>query len=161
MINILSIGALLASSGCASIISQSAWPVYVQVEEGEADVTVKNANGLTVKTGKTPMLLRLESGRGWFKKADYVFTFSKPGYPDLTAILPATLNYWYLGNIFNALGFFTVDPATGAMWKLSETVSVSLTDQSTYNPGLYIQPTNVYTIPQDPVSSITPVLPAR
>lgn len=161
MMSLLGICVLFAATGCASIVSQSAWPVYVQVEEGEADVVVKNANGLTVKTGKTPLLLRLESGRGWFEKADYEFIFSKPGYPDLTAVLPATLNYWYLGNIVNVIGFFTADPATGAMWKLSDNVAVSLTEQAIYNPGLYVRPTNLYIIPQEPAFSAMPPIPDR
>lgn len=148
LLNVCCISVLAAAaSGCATLLSQSSWPVYVQAAEGETEVVVKNAYGLTVKTGKTPLLLSLESGRGYFQRAVYSLTFSKPGYEDLTAVLPATFNYWYVGNIVNILGFFTADPATGAMWRLSDNVSVSLAEHDRYNPGLYARPTNIRILP--------------
>ena len=152
---LLAVCAILATSGCATVVSKTSWPVYVQAVEGETDFVIRNAYGLPVKTGKTPTPVMLPSGRGWFKKADYTVTFNKPGYQPLTVDLRAYLNGWYLGNIFSfsVLGFVFVDSATGAMWTLPESVSVSLADQAAYDAKSFVQrvnavpPAEVFSLP--------------
>jgi hypothetical protein len=157
----LGIVIVLAASGCASVVSKTNWPVYVQAVEGETDFVIKNAYGLPVKTGKTPTPVMLPSGRGWFQKADYTVTFNKPGYQPLTVDLRAYLNNWYLGNIisFSVIGFFIADPATGAMWTLPDSVSVSLADQAAYDAKSFVQRVNA--VPQPEVFSLPVEAPVQ
>ncbi len=163
MTSLLCLCGVIAVSGCATVVSQTSWPVYVQAVEGETDFVIKNANGLTVKTGKTPMPVMLPAGRGWFQKADYSVTFNKPGYAPLTVDLFAFLNNWYLGNIIfaNVLGFFIVDPVSGAMWKLPESVSVSLGDQAVYSAAAFVQRVNALPSVPDAPFSMPVTLPVQ
>jgi len=114
----------LAVSGCASILGQSSWPVYVDSLHDECDFVVKNKFGLQVTSATTPKLLHLESGIGFFQKADYTLAFTLTDKRVLDVPVYAHLNRWYFGNILNVVGFFLVDPATGAMWRLPERVTV-------------------------------------
>lgn len=51
--------------------------------------------------------------------------------------LSANLNGWYFGNILfgGPLGILIVDPASGAMWKLPESVNASLSSMATLSNG--------------------------
>jgi len=113
---------LVALTGCASIVSKSDWPVAITSSENGVPFTVKNEDGISVASGKTPSTITLASGNGYFDGADY--TITTPG-----GIMPLTsrLNGWYFGNfLFGGLiGMAIVDPLTGAMWKLPAVVQVS------------------------------------
>ena len=111
--------------GCASLVSKSAWPVFIDNSTGPAQFVVKNINNVEISRGQTPAIIILESGAGYFSKANYIVHFSKPGYQRQGYRLASYLNGWYLGNITNILGFF-IDPATGAMWRLPEQLIISL-----------------------------------
>jgi len=126
--------ALFVSSSCASIVSKSNWPVDVGSSPAGATVTITNQNGAVVYRGMTPGKVSLKSGAGFFKKASYTVKFEMEGYNPLEVPLTCKLNGWYFGNlVFGGLiGFLIVDPATGAMYKLSEPfVDGSLTKNST------------------------------
>jgi hypothetical protein len=75
--------------------------------------------------GQTPATIILPSGAGYFTGAEYTVNFSKAGYQSQDYLLPSFFNGWYLGNLFNFIGFF-IDPATGAMWRLDNELIVSL-----------------------------------
>lgn len=110
------------SSGCASIVSKSQWPVTINSNPGGATVTVKDSRGIEMQRGATPMTVNLSSKAGYFKSASYQFTFEKDGYYPANSSLSAHLNGWYWGNIIfgGLIGIVIVDPATGAMWKLDD-----------------------------------------
>lgn len=108
----------LLLQGCASILSNSAYPVLIDSNPAGAGFVIKNRNGIEVAHGQTPATITLDSGAGYFKKADYTVQFSKPGFQSQTYLLKSYINGWYWGNVLNPIGMVLVDPATGAMWRL-------------------------------------------
>jgi len=116
-------GLIVISSSCASIVSKTSYPVTIDSTPREASVTIKDRKGEQVFTGKTPAMVKLKSGAGFFKNAKYSVTISKPGFADKTVELTATINGWYFGNLVfgGVIGLLIVDPATGAMYKLKQT----------------------------------------
>jgi hypothetical protein len=111
--------------GCASLVSNSAWPVFIDNASGPAQFVIKNKNDVVMGEGQTPAIIILESGGGYFTNADYIVHFSEPGYRNQGYRLVSTFNDWYWGNLLNIVGFF-VDPATGAMWRLPQQLIISL-----------------------------------
>ena len=112
---------VIFSCSCASIVSKSNWPVSIQSEPTGAAVSITNKKGVEVFTGKTPTAVKLKSGAGFFAKESYVVTISKDGFEPTKVNLECKLNGWYFGNILfgGVIGLLIVDPATGAMYKLS------------------------------------------
>lgn len=119
-VSVLSIALIL--NGCASIVSKTSYNVRLDTSPHDATVTVINRSGKLIDSGKTPLMVKLKPGAGYFKKAMYSITFSKPGYVNKTVVINADINGWYFGNIvFGGLvGLLIVDPATGAMYKLDK-----------------------------------------
>ena len=114
---------LSASSGCASIVSKSIYPVSITSEPSGADITVFNNKEKAIFEGKTPATLELKAGRGFFQAGDYTVKFSKSGYKEITVPIRQGLDGWYLfGNIFvgGLIGWVIVDPITGAMWTIED-----------------------------------------
>jgi hypothetical protein len=116
-------------SGCASIVSESTYPVSVTSAPEGAEFEVRNRAGKVVHKGMTPGTVSLKSGAGYFKGEDYTIAFRKQGFSEQTTTLHSSLDGWYWGNIVfgGLIGLFAVDPATGAMYKLPEGASASLT----------------------------------
>jgi hypothetical protein len=122
------LSAALLTSGCASIVSESTYPVAINSAPDGADFVVTNRKGVKVHAGRTPATVSLKSGNGYFSAAAYTVAFHKDGYDDKQIVINSTMDGWYIGNILlgGLIGMLIVDPATGAMWKLPETESVSL-----------------------------------
>lgn len=118
----------LALSGCATIISKSEYPISIQSTPSGAKFTIKNKAGKIVTEGVTPVIVTLKSGAGYFKGEKYIITFSKKGFTTQTVEVSSTLDGWYIGNIAfgGLLGLLVIDPITGAMYKLPETVTAKL-----------------------------------
>lgn len=112
--------AALAAPGCASIVSRSNYPVMLDSAPAGAEVRVTDHYNRVYATGETPVTVDLKSYSGFFQRADYLVTFKKPGYRDITMPLNSTIDGWYFGNILlgGLIGMLIVDPATGAMWRL-------------------------------------------
>lgn len=115
--------ALFLCSGCSSIIcaisGTSRPPIQLTSNPSGATVTVTGDNGMVV-TAKTPAVVNLRRGRGYFKGAHYTVKFELAGYNSFEAQINPSIYPWYWGNFgFGGLiGFLGVDPATGAMWAL-------------------------------------------
>ncbi len=118
----------LAASGCASIVSESNYPVRIDSYPQGATFAVRNENFDIVCTGTTPKTVFLESDSGFFKKAKYNIFFSLDGRENTTVDFNASIDPWYFGNILfgGLVGMLIVDPATGAMWELEKSVTVNL-----------------------------------
>lgn len=131
-----SVGALatlVLTTGCASIVSRSKYDVTINSVPTQAVVRVLDRKGVEVAAGQTPVTLRLKAGNGFFRSARYTLVFSKEGYEDKHMPLETNLDPWYLGNLLfgGVIGFLIVDPATGAMWKIEDSmISVSLAPQA-------------------------------
>lgn len=118
----------ILTSGCATIVSDSSYPVTIKSIPAGASFKVTNSSGLVIHSGTTPSTVTLKSGAGYFKSASYILSFEKDGYIGNSFELESTMDGWYIGNlVFGGLiGFLIVDPATGAMWKLPNNHSTSL-----------------------------------
>jgi hypothetical protein len=120
----------VGGSGCASIVSNTRWPVAVSSTPVGATVSIVNRRGKEVFSGVTPVEVRLRSGSAYFSREIYKLTFSLPGYSPKTTTLEAGINGWYFGNFGfgGVIGFLIVDPITGAMYRISQkNVDVALT----------------------------------
>lgn len=110
-------------SGCATIIGKSApGRLSILSNPSNAKVIIANANGIQIFSGRTPTIVMLEKKAGYFRAKSYSITFSKNGFETKTIPLGMSVNGWYLGGnlIFGGLiGWFVVDPLTGAMWSLN------------------------------------------
>ena len=120
---------LIMLSGCASIVSNTSWPVTIKSNPETAKFTVRNQKGVKVHTGTTPVTIGLSSGAGYFDGEEYTLHFTKDGFQEKTTSLDTSLNGWYFGNLVfgGLLGMLIIDPATGAMFSLPETFSTDLT----------------------------------
>ncbi len=132
IISIVALTFLLFISGCASIVSKSNYPVAINSMPEGATITITAKNGQQIYKGKTPTTVTLKSGAGFFTGASYSVAFEKPGYEPQTAVIEKQLDGWYIGNILfgGVIGFLIVDPATGAMWKLPDSISVILAEKT-------------------------------
>lgn len=117
--SLFGIGSCFLCSGCASIISDTSYPVNISSSPEGAPFVVRNENGVAVARGRTPDVVTLEAGDGYFSGATYTI---ESGSERVT--LDSNLDEWYWGNILfgGLIGMLIVDPATGAMWELPESV---------------------------------------
>jgi hypothetical protein len=123
---------LLIFTSCASIVSDSDYNVKIKSEPKGANFTIKNKKGRIVQSGMTPANILLESGDGYFTKAKYRISYSKDGFEDTNQTLKAKIDPWYFGNVLfgGLIGLLIVDPVTGAMYKLPESIDVNLSEAS-------------------------------
>lgn len=128
MRTLVSVLALSLLSGCASIVSESKYPVNIVTFPAGAHVDIHDRSGATVYTGTTPALVSLDSGDGYFGRAAYTIDLKKDGFAPTQTNLRASMNGWYWGNIVfgGLIGMLIVDPLTGAMYKLPGNSSTSL-----------------------------------
>lgn len=128
MKNLVILLVLSAVSGCASIVSDSRYPVQVNSAPVGVSFEVKNEDNRVVASGVTPTNIMLKSGAGYFNGEEYTFTFTSECNSTRQQILDSELDGWYFGNIIfgGLIGLFVVDPLTGAMFKLPENVNENL-----------------------------------
>lgn len=126
----LSTAMIVSLTGCASIVSKSSWPVTIQSTPTSARCVVTNNKGIAIHSGETPMIITLDSGNGFFSKGKYFISCSKDGFDLGHSELSAHMNGWYWGNIVfggaGLVGILFVDPVTGAMWRMDDTLMVPL-----------------------------------
>lgn len=140
-VRLIAVSAVSASalfvSGCASIISDSQYPVSVVSTPTGASFEVRNETGATVHSGVTPSTVTLKAGDGFFSGAHYTVKFKKDGYSDQLNQITPTVDGWYVANILfgGLIGLLIVDPATGAMYKLPERSSASLAPLAAESQG--------------------------
>jgi hypothetical protein len=125
----VSIALLATLISCATLLSESVYPVTITSDPSDAKITVTDSNKNIVFQGKTPAEVNLKAGNGFFKKASYTIRFEKKGYKDSVYTLTSTLDGWYFGNLLSGnivIGMLIIDPITGAMWQLDPHVSMKL-----------------------------------
>ncbi|MCJ8178555.1 hypothetical protein [Pseudomonas viridiflava] len=127
-ISIIAIAAF-AVTGCASIVSDSKYPVAVTSSPSGAAYEIVNEGGVSVRSGVTPDEVTLRAGAGYFDGEKYTVTYRKDGYTSSTQTLESGIDGWYWGNIVigGLIGMLIVDPATGAMYTLPEKINSTLT----------------------------------
>ena len=109
-------------ASCATVFSASRYTVPIRSEPPGAHFVITDRKGLTVREGTTPAFVELKASGGYLKHASYRIELTKAGYEPAHTAVYARLNSWYLGNIllgpFCVLGFFVVDPLSGAMYRM-------------------------------------------
>jgi len=122
------IGMAMLTTGCASIVSDSSYPVTINSNPEGATFLVTNDKGVQIHSGRTPSTVTLKSGSGYFSSASYTVTLKKEGFEDKSFVIESKLDGWYVGNILfgGLIGFLIVDPITGAMWKLPDNQNISM-----------------------------------
>lgn len=146
---ILTVVMLVSLTSCATIVSDSKYPVTITSDPNEAKITITDTNNRVVYQGKTPTVVSLEADNGFFKKASYTIKFEKAGFDDSIYTLSSTLDGWYWGNLLigGVLGMVIIDPLTGAMWKLDPNVSMQLVQKEAKGQGLSMM--NLQDIPEE------------
>lgn len=134
---LIAIGGCLSLVSCASIVSSPNRVVTITSNPIGAEFIVKRNNGISVSSGVTPATITLNSSSGYFQPAKYVVEFKRKG--EIQSIpISASLNGWYIGNLLfgGLIGLLIVDPATGAMWKLDDTVIATFQHTATLKEGI-------------------------
>lgn len=115
---------LLIFTGCASIVSGGVktLPIMSDKEGVSCEITNIGKGNKLIAQAKTPYTAVLDRHAGYFSPAKYNVKFTKEGYLPYNRIIEASVNPWYFGNILfgGLIGFFIVDPLTGAMWSIKE-----------------------------------------
>lgn len=115
-------------SGCASIVSTSTYPVTFKSNPPGARLTITDENGNVIHQGSAPTTLTLKADNGFFDMAEYTVVAVGEDGKEVRATLQAKLDGWYLGNIIfgGLIGLLIVDPATGAMFRLEDEITVNV-----------------------------------
>lgn len=119
---------MVLTTGCASILSESTYPVTINSTPDGANFAIIDEAGLDIHAGVTPDTITLPASDGFFSSASYTVKYQMAGYNEQSFVLRAGMDGWYIGNILfgGLIGMLIVDPATGAMWKLPESANVTL-----------------------------------
>ena len=121
----LIIVASLLSTGCASIVSKSKYPVAVTTEPSLAKIEIKDQDGIVRFAGTSPATAVLDAGQSYFTRARYTVTASKDGYHPATLPIQNSIDGWYWANLLvgGLIGMLIVDPITGAMFEIDTPVA--------------------------------------
>lgn len=139
-------------AGCATIVGKTEQLVAINSTPDQAQIAITDERGQSIFKGATPTTVLLKKGDGYFHGKDYTMTLSKEGYATQTITITSSANAWYIGGniLFGGLiGWFIVDPLTGAMWTLSpEQVAATLNEGSTTSPTSknILQPDQVHIV---------------
>lgn len=121
--------AMLFLTGCASIVSKTAYNVTFTTNAPNAKIKVRNASGgYVISQGNSPLVVKLKTSKGFFEPASYQCEV-KAGDKKQTRTITPDFNLWFVGNIF--LGGFigmAVDGWTGACYKLDDTLYVHFSE---------------------------------
>ncbi|AOS96453.1 hypothetical protein AUP74_00988 [Microbulbifer aggregans] len=154
-----SIAALTLASGCASIVSDSKYPVTIASTPSGANFSVVNEAGLDVHSGVTPDTITLDASDGFFSSSTYTIKYQMAGYNEQSFQLKAGIDGWYWGNILfgGIAGMLIVDPATGAMWKLPETAHVKMHALTAGNSVDSLTIASIDQVPEELKAQLIPV----
>ena len=116
----------LMLSSCASMFSESEYPVHIDSVPSKMEIVVTDIDGDIVYRGKTPTVVELDAGAGYFVRARYTVRLYDGGKAVGERKIDSSIDGWYFANWFGPtlFGFLVIDPITGAMWKLDENVTV-------------------------------------
>lgn len=120
-------GALCA---CATIMRENSQTVPIKANVEKVDIKIINKSGDVVFEGQTPTTINLKtSANGYFNPEKYTIIASKDGFKTEKAIVDWHVSGWYYaGNIVfgGLLGYLIVDPLTGDMYYLDDSVYLNM-----------------------------------
>lgn len=114
----------LACWSCATVVGGRDQDVQIRSQPPGANLEIVDLrSGERLHSATTPFTALLPRGTGYFQKARYRVVMDKESYDTQELVIEGALSPWYLyGNIgwggLGVLGWFAIDPVTGAMWKL-------------------------------------------
>jgi hypothetical protein len=113
-------------SSCASIVGKSTYNVVINNPNKVTTFKVKDVSNNTLAQGTTSATASLKSSSSFFTPATYRIVSYKNSVETASQPLEGTINPWIFGNLVNFTGLvgFAVDGATGAMYKLPESVTI-------------------------------------
>lgn len=129
--------AAVSIGGCASMIDGPDQSIAIMSTPGEADFVISDDRGREVHRGVTPSIVNLAKSRGYFEGNNFSIEISKAGYtPERLRIASDPSMIYLVGNIATFLvGWFIVDPLTGAMWELEpKMLNVALQSEQAIAP---------------------------
>jgi|SaaInlStandDraft_1057018.scaffolds.fasta_scaffold195543_2 hypothetical protein len=111
--------ALLLSGACATGLSSNETSVIISSTPAGKNFSVTNKAGEVVHQGVTPETVMLNNSADFFEAEAYKLKVGNS-----TVNVDGKMSAIYYGNIFGLVGFI-VDPITGSMWNLPDTVKVT------------------------------------
>ncbi len=148
---LLSCASLFLTS-CATIVSSRQISTKIDSSPSKLAYKVKDENGVVVSEGVTPSTTTLDRSPGYFRAGTYTIEISKKGKVIGKETISASLNGWYFGNILlgGLIGMVIVDPLSGAMYRMPESVTVSTTAVTANNEaGRSLQIVAISTLTSD------------
>jgi hypothetical protein len=115
--------------GCATIMNDSSNTVQINSNVPQVNYSIKNKVGLVVQNGVTPSAVNLKVSSGPYSGEKYLIDFTKDGYRSSTTVLDSEISGWWYGNLLlfgGILGFAVIDPISGKMWTLPNSVNGQL-----------------------------------
>lgn len=120
---VLAVLFLLAGAACATIVGETTQLIPLNSAPDGAEIEISDETGMAVYKGRTPATVTLQKSDGsYFGGKTYSIKFTKEGFNAQVATIKAEPNAWYLaGNLLfgGLIGWFIVDPLTGAMYTLT------------------------------------------
>ena len=119
----------LMLTGCASVFSVSEYPVHIDSVPSDMEIVVTDRNGDIEYRGQTPAIVGLDARGGYFVRETFTVELYDAGKVVGRTQIKGGIDLWYFVNFFSRpwttlVGFFVIDPITGAMWSLDESVTV-------------------------------------
>lgn len=149
--NLVVVISMLMLSGCATLFSTSEYPVYIDSVPPKMEIVVTDSDGDIVYRGKTPSVVNLDAGGGYFVRETYTVKLYDGSKVVGEREIENSIDGWYFANWFGAtlIGFLVIDPITGAMWTLEDHVTVYKDVESTdTKQSLQLQIVDIDDIPE-------------
>ena len=108
-------------SGCATLLNGNSQNVWISSAPVNAGITIYDSDREIILKGSTPLEIQLEAGERFLRPAEYWVVIEQDGYEPFETRIRGRLSGLYIfGNLitWNVIGWFIVDPLTGAMWEL-------------------------------------------
>lgn len=120
MKHLLAIAAVLAMTGCSTIMNDRMQDVAVMSEPSGARYTITDEDGLRVATGVTPAHIKLDAAAGFFDGQTYQVAYENGPTVELDS---HTTGWYWVGFCISVVSGLIVDPLTGDMFALPGEVS--------------------------------------
>lgn len=166
LMNLLTLCLMVAlTSGCSSIVTGAKKKVQISSNPSGASFMVVDEKGKTVAEGITPQIVKLKTGKAYFRKKAYNVKLNLNGHEAADVDFKGAVSGWYFGNLLfgGLIGLFVVDPLTGAVYTLQEEVIVDLEPtpvlQSAHQPwncNPRIQPVSLTRFPNESIITLNP-----
>lgn len=124
MKNLIAIAALLALTGCSTVMTDRIYDVSISSTPPGAEYVITDQWGSTVSRGTTPAVERLDAATGYFDGQTYTVDYGG-GQARVTVDSYVTGWYW-LGLVLSAVSGLIVDPLSGDMFALPDRAHANL-----------------------------------